>query len=96
MSINFIKNKLPLSELSNIINNYIQIFLLLCQNLNKNIPEFISNAELLGLTPESKRVFEYSLSTNDLNFSQELNFSSNDLIVVEIELINKNPEDFYP
>ena len=96
ISIIFIKNKLPLSQLSNIIENYIQIFLLLSQRINKTIPEFISNAELLGPTPESKRVLEYSLNTNDLNFTQELNFASNDLIIVEIELINKNPEDLYP
>ena len=64
--------------------------------INQNIPEFISNTELLGLIPESKRVFEYLLNMNDLSFTQEINFSSNDLITVEIELINKNPEDIYP
>ena len=96
LSSNFLKNKLNLNELSKFINNYIEIFELLCQRLNKNIPDFISNAELLGLTPESKKVYEYSLNTNDLNFNHEINFSSNDLIAVEIELINRNPEDLYP
>ena len=96
LSSNLIKNKLPLNEFSAILNKYYEIFELLCQVINKNIPQFISQAELLGLTPESKKVFEYSLNSNDLNFFQDLNFSSNDLIAVEIELINKNPEDFYP
>ena len=93
---NFLKNKLNLNELNKFINNYIEIFELLCNKLNKKIPEFISNTELLGPTPENKKVFEYSLNTNDLNFLHEINFASNDLIAVEIELINRNPEDLYP
>ena len=36
---------------------------------------------MLGLIPESRKVFEYSLKTTDLNVTHVLNLSSEDVIV---------------
>ena len=96
LSRNFSISNVALSELNKIIDNYNELFGLLYKRISSKYPEFIKNGELLGLVPESRKVFEYSLNQSDLNFAHLLNFASEDLIVVEIELINKNPEDAYP
>ena len=96
LSFNFAKRNIILKDLVKITDNYIELFGLLYKRINSNIPDILNNSELLGLIPESRKVFEYSLNTNELNINQTLNFANEDLIVVEIELINKNPEDYYP
>jgi hypothetical protein len=96
LSSNMIKKNIVLKDLVNIIDKYMHLFGSLYNRINTKIPDFLKNAELLGLVPESKKVFEYSLNISELNVIQNLNFANEDLIVVEIELINKNPEDYYP